>query len=256
MFAALLQGQSPGTLDTNYVTLAGTDVLPQVIVPLGDGKVFAGGNFTNYGGVGRAGLVRLNATGTSDTSFFLPAPLKVFAGVTHPDGVLAAAARPDGRIVIIGAFTYLGAQKLPVDQIAVINSDGSVADFTPELYKAAPSTLLNGPENTLYLGGSRNVVDADKPIFQRLNADGSNDSSVAAPSVAALGYDFGVVRALVRGPGDTIYAVVGSSTVDLPTAEGRPSELPFGCCTARPATGSCCLAARAARIAGKRCRPR
>ena len=80
LFVVSLHGQAPGTLDTNYVTLAGTDVLPQVVISLADGKVLAGGNFTNYAGSGRAGLVRLNAGGTVDTSFQIPAPMKVFAG--------------------------------------------------------------------------------------------------------------------------------------------------------------------------------
>ena len=217
LLAERLQAQSPGTLDTNYVTLANTDVLPQAVIALADGRIYAGGNFTNYGGVGRSGLVRLNASGTLDTSFSLPAPLKTIAGVTHPDGVLALVVRADGRIVIIGAFTHLGAQKLPVDQIALINPDGTVADFAPELYKGAPGVLLNGPGNTVYIGVSRNVVDADKPIFQRLNADGSNDASFAAPSVASLHQDFnvGVVRALLHGPGDTIYAVIGSLNLEV-----------------------------------------
>jgi hypothetical protein len=69
----------------------------------------------------------------------------------------------------------------------------------------------------VYIGVSRNGVDADKPIFQRLNADGSNDSSFAAPSVTSLHQDFnvGVVRTLLHGPGDTIYAVIGSLNLEV-----------------------------------------
>ena len=69
-----LQAQSPGSFDTNYVTLPGTDSAPTLVIALPEGKVLTGGSFTNYGGSGRAGLVRLNAGGTVDASFAIPAP--------------------------------------------------------------------------------------------------------------------------------------------------------------------------------------
>ena len=55
LLLARLHAQSPGSLDTNYVTLDGTDASPNFVIPLADGKVMTGGAFTNYGGSGRAG---------------------------------------------------------------------------------------------------------------------------------------------------------------------------------------------------------
>ena len=217
--------QQPGSLDTNYVTLAGTDATPNFVVALAEGKVLTGGSFTNYGGSGRAGLVRLNAGGTVDTSFALPAPRSVsppvvfngqvlFAGATNAGTILGAVVRPDGRTVFFGKFTHLGTEAKS-NNLVLANGDGSVAAFTPSLSLVTRASLLNGAGNSVYVGGAWNVVDAAKPVIQRLNADGSDDATFVSPTPASLGYAAGQVSAMLRGPGETLYAVIISTTQEV-----------------------------------------
>ena len=223
--ACQLNAQSPGSRDTNFVTLEGTDAAPSFVIPLAGGKVLTGGGFTNYGKSGHAGLVRLNSNGTVDAGFTLPAPRgiqppifvgnnMVFAGSTNAGTVSAAVVRADGRTVIQGAFTHLGAEPIP-SKVALINDDGTLAPFAPSLELPGRASLLQGPGNSVYFGGSWNLVDTLRPVIQRLNADGSNDPAFVGPTPGALGYAAGSIRALLRGPGDTIYAVVNSTAQEV-----------------------------------------
>ena len=223
--ASRLVAQSPGSLDTNYVTLAGTDSTPGFVVPLAAGKVMTGGSFTNYGGSGRAGLVRLNADGTVDTGFTIPAPKAVsapvvfngtvlFAGATNAGTVLGAVVRPDGRTVFYGQFNRLGTVA-NTDNIALAEADGSLAPFKPALALVTRASVLNGPGDSVYVGGGWNVVDAAKPVVQRLAADGSNDATFVGPTPSSLGYAAGSISTLLRGPGDTVYMVINSTTQEV-----------------------------------------
>jgi uncharacterized delta-60 repeat protein len=220
-----LIAQTPGAFDTNYVTLAGTDATPSFVVALAGGKTLTGGSFTNYGGSGRGGLVRLNGNGTVDTGFALPSPKLISppvifngnvlsAGATNAGTIVGAVIRPDGRTVFFGNFTHLGADA-HTNKIALANDDGSLAPFSPELALVSRASGLSGPGNSVYIGGGWNVVDAARPVIQRLNADGSNDPSFVGPTPDSLGYAAGSIRAIVRGPGDTIYIVVNSTTQEV-----------------------------------------
>ncbi len=217
--------QSPGSFDTNYVTLAGTDDAPLFVFPLAGGKVMTGGGFTNYGGSGRGGMVRLNADGTVDTGFTLPTPRAIsppvifngqvlFAGATNAGNILGAVVRPDGRTVFYGQFNRLGTEA-NTNSLALANADGSLAPFSPGLALVTRASVLNGPGDSVYVGGAWNVVDAARPVLQRLNADGSNDATFVGPTPSSLGYAAGQVSAMVRGPGDTIYAVIISTTQEV-----------------------------------------
>lgn len=223
--APRLVAQSPGSLDTNYVTLAGTDSTPGFVVPLAAGKVMTGGSFTNYGGSGHAGLVRLNADGTVDTGFTLPAPRAIappvifggkvlFAGSTNAGNIYGAVVRPDGRTMFFGSFTHFGAVA-DTNNIALAEADGSLAPFKPGLALAGRAALLNGPGNSVYVAGSWNLVDGARPVIQRLNADGSNDPAFVGPTPSSLGYAAGSISTMVRGPGDTLYAVIISTTQEV-----------------------------------------
>lgn len=54
-----------GTLDTAFTANPGADAAVDVVVVLPGGKVLAGGNFVNYGGLGRSRLVLINGTGAA-----------------------------------------------------------------------------------------------------------------------------------------------------------------------------------------------
>ena len=163
--ACRLLGQAPGRLDTNYVTVPGTDVAPTMMVPLANGKLLAAGFFSNYGGTGRSGVVRLNANGTIDTTLTVPRPLSISdpliingqvlsPGSTNAATLTGIIGRPDGKAVIVGQLTHLGTQKLSTPRIALLNDDGSPATFAAAVEKVGPGSLLNASGNSIYVGGN------------------------------------------------------------------------------------------------------
>jgi uncharacterized delta-60 repeat protein len=88
--------------------------LVEQIVPQPDGKVLICGNFTQFDGVQKSYIARLNADGTIDYSFS--------AGVGY--WVRTMALQPDGKIVIGGFFNNVEGQSRNL--IARLNSDGSL----------------------------------------------------------------------------------------------------------------------------------
>lgn len=86
------------------------------------GKVVIGGDFTSYNGTNRAGIARLNADGSLDTTF------DVGAGANGP--VYSVQIQTDGKVVIGGDFTEVNG--VPRNRIARLNVNGSLdTSFNP-----------------------------------------------------------------------------------------------------------------------------
>ncbi|MDB6031489.1 MAG: Ig family protein [Verrucomicrobiales bacterium] len=139
-----------GSLDTNFAptvtggffTIAGVNI----IQPLSDGKIWAGGVFTLVNGVAMSGITRLNADGTLDSSFN-PA-----GGV---DGsVTTLFSQSDGRIVIAGPFSKVAGTDRAF--LARLNVDGSLdVGFAPALpNRASIMTLGRQSDGATLLGGN------------------------------------------------------------------------------------------------------
>jgi uncharacterized delta-60 repeat protein len=157
-----------GTLDGSFDSsdqLQGYYAITYSIAPLADGKVLAGGNFTyNYGdGVDRAGIARLNANGTLDTSF-------------NPgegaDGVNAILRDGSGKILLGGSFQSLdqvgrnGLGRLlangPVDLDFDPGTGATDLDAAPEFVTAmalqSDGKVLIGGMFAAYDGTARNRI--------------------------------------------------------------------------------------------------
>ncbi len=93
-----------GTRDTTF-TPPTTNGEVYSIATQPDGKVLIGGDFTDLGGDPNTDRVgRLNANGTRDTTFTAPTP---------SSRVVSIATQPDGKVLIGGFFTDLGATRTP-----------------------------------------------------------------------------------------------------------------------------------------------
>ena len=156
-----------------------------------DGRLLVGGVFTQVGGEAHAGLVRLNADGSVDSSF---APsFGRLAGVyhTHSVGVYALAVQADGKIVAVGAFSSVNGQARR--GVARLNADGTLdAAFDP----AAPAnvyppqglsddafSLALGPGGEVYVGGNFATINGvSRPVLARLRADNGNLDASFAPA--------------------------------------------------------------------------
>ncbi len=82
-----------------------------------DGKLLVGGAFTNFNGVPRRGLVRLNTDGSVDAAFQTNT-----AGVAGT--VYAVAVQPDARVLIGGYFSSVN--NTSATHIARLNADGTL----------------------------------------------------------------------------------------------------------------------------------
>lgn len=156
----------------------------QVVQP--DGKILVGGNFTNLAGTTRIRIARLNTDGSIDTSF------NPWSGANNTVNKIIL--QPDGKIVILGAFTtYSG---VPRNGIARLNADGSL-DYTFEvgvLYEFEDRIIFNAVllNNGKFLVGQRIQGSQTNQglatcTLSLLNSNGSNDTSFAL-GIPKFGY--------------------------------------------------------------------
>ena len=80
------------------------------------GKVIIGGFFTNFNGLSRGRIARLNANGSVDTGFD--------TSIGANNILLALALQPDGKVLVGGQFTTLNGTAR--NFIARLNADGTV----------------------------------------------------------------------------------------------------------------------------------
>lgn len=206
-----------GGLDTSFDVGAGTGgPLVSAIVPLPDGKILLGGYFSSFNGQAYGGVVRLNASGSVDTSFTANAYGNVHSIARQPDGkiviggeqgifranangtvdpgfnvgtapnnfVLNVAVQADNKILMTGMFTTVGG--LARSKIARLNPDGSVESTVTFNPGSGPSgTFLGGAMECLALQADGKILIAGDLTFMdgqarngiaRLNSDGSIES--------------------------------------------------------------------------------
>ncbi len=166
-----------GTLDTTFQTTLASGAVVQRIVVLPGGKILIAGNFrlSNYNFV--LNLARLNADGSTDTTF-------VQSPVNNPGLVYALKVQADGKIVVGGEFTQIGGANRT--RLARFNADGSLD---------ATFTTPGGANNTIYdlaiqtngnivIGGAFLAVNGGnngtRPYVARLLPDGATDTNFLA----------------------------------------------------------------------------
>jgi uncharacterized delta-60 repeat protein len=131
-------------------------------------KIYAGGGFTLYKGLGQNCLIRLNSDGTKDTTF------DISSGFFN--SIFSMVLDSSGHIYVGGNFTAY--QGLPQNRLIRLNPDGSKdttfdigTGFNGDIY-----SIYLDPNNKLYIAGSFTTY---KELMQnsliRLNSDGSKD---------------------------------------------------------------------------------
>jgi uncharacterized delta-60 repeat protein len=249
-----LGAQQAGSLDTNYIVMPGTDIAPGILAPMPDGRLYIGGTFTNYGGTGLALMARLQVDGRVDPGFVLP-PLReiqepvflngqlLVPGSTNSGRLGSILALPDGRPVIAGWFTHIGAEPAPAG-MAILNLDGSPAVTSFDLEEVETEALLAGPGDTFYAGGKGNLASRRLPLL-RFRFDGSRDAGFTTPTLLELDYGSANPFVLCQGPGDTLHVVTASAprsgftplsdilrltatgALDTSFADGGKAKIPF-----------------------------
>ena len=152
----------PGAVDLSFDSGSAVNGPVQVVVPAGEGKVYAGGYFTTVRGAVRNHIARLKADGTVDETFN--------PGTGANDTVYSITVQADGKVLIGGNFTSFNGT--PRSRTARLNSDGSV-DLTFNPGNATNwvvySLAVQADGKVFIGGGSGNIT--------RLNSNGSLDAT-------------------------------------------------------------------------------
>ena len=169
-FSPPVFGQVPTLVDASFDpgTGANDDVFALALQP--DGKILMAGQFTQINGTNRLRVARLNSDGSLDLSF------NTADGPN--DTVYALAVQPDGKILIGGAFTNIGAAD--IKYLARVNNDGSPdPSFTggTNLNDELRALALQ-PDGKILIGGRFTSVGGQGRVrVARLLADGALDES-------------------------------------------------------------------------------
>lgn len=167
----LIRFNADGTKDTSFdIGLGSSDngIVSDILLQA-DGKIILCGGFGNWNGQSYGRLCRLNADGSTDTSF------SNFFNSSN-SGPSKIAKQADGKILGVGPFTVSN----DIKRIVRLHVDGSL-DYT-FINSINSSSLRNihiQADDKILIGGamSSDQMDGLKNGIGRLNSDGSIDNS-------------------------------------------------------------------------------
>jgi len=146
-----------GTTDANFNALGVANNTVYTMAQQPDGKVIIGGGFTSIGSIRRNRIARLNANGTLDTTFD--------AGVGPDNEVDYIALQPDGKMIIVGYFSYFNGE---YRSAARLNPDGSLDPSFTFTDGTFVKKIIVQPDGKILMVGS---------VIRRLNPDGTFDNT-------------------------------------------------------------------------------
>ncbi|SMD44497.1 delta-60 repeat domain-containing protein/Por secretion system C-terminal sorting domain-containing protein [Aquiflexum balticum DSM 16537] len=170
-----------GSLDTSFNPGTGANLQVLTLALQSDGKILIGGVFSQYNGVDRIRIARLNADGSLDTSFN--------PGTGANNIVRTLAVQADGKVLITGDFSQYNG--VAINRIARLNSDGSLdTSFNPG---TGPNSFIwttqIQPDGKIIIGGEFGVYNGvARSRIARLNTDGTLDSSFD-PGIGPAGFN-------------------------------------------------------------------
>lgn len=176
LFRNIARLNANGSVDNQFTVGTGPSGDVNAIKLLEDGKILIAGDFTQYNGVSRTRIARLNPDGTLDTSFN---PASGFDGAVE-----SIAVQTDGKIVCVGDF--LNVNGIGRRRIARLNADGTVdSSFDPGTGANARIRAVTLTSNSdLVIGGDfTQVAGADRSRLTRLRSDGSLDDDLMGSPV-------------------------------------------------------------------------
>jgi uncharacterized delta-60 repeat protein len=191
----LVRLNAGGTVDNSFYEL-GVNNNVRTFFQQSDGKIIAGGTFTNCNGILRNYIARLNADGSIDKNVFN------VVGKGLNGELWASAVQNDGKILIGGFFTsYNGKERM---NMARLHTDGSL-DTT---FNTTGTGTNNGIEcivpqadGKILVGGwFKSYNGVTRGGLVRLNSDGSLDTTLKSDP----GFDASVEHISVQADGKII----------------------------------------------------
>ncbi len=191
-FLAMVASAEAQVLDATFDPNANDTV--HVAVPLADGKILIGGDFTQVGGLARNRLARLNRDGSVDTTFD-----PNVTGLSDPpifptdySGVKCLMVQADGKIILGGDFTHIGGK--PRNRVARLHPDGTLdtsfaTDVSSDMGngmtdRSVVVTLAQQEDGKVIIGGDFLNVERQTTHARlaRLKTNGRLDTSFSAAS--------------------------------------------------------------------------
>ncbi|MCW1148833.1 delta-60 repeat domain-containing protein [Flavobacterium sp. TH16-21] len=169
----IIRLNADGTRDTSFNIGAGFNSTVYTIALQTDGKMLVGGSFASYNDVSSNKFIRLNTSGTRDTSFSSIGTLTTgFNNATR-----ATQTQSDGKLIIGGDFFEF--KGVASNRIVRLNADGTRdASFNIGTgFNNNVNTIALQPDGKVLVGGSFTSykgVTANRII--RLNTDGTRDA--------------------------------------------------------------------------------
>jgi uncharacterized delta-60 repeat protein len=170
--AKILRLNPDGSIDASFNSGTGANGGISSIGLLPDGRIIVAGNFTNFNGVTRRQIARLNYDGTLDNDF---APLISSLNISD------LAIQPDGKILICGALYAVGTIRR--DGIARLNADGTLdSSFNPGTgFNDLVNKIIIQPDGKILAGGQFSSYNGTGRLgTARLNSNGTLDESFNA----------------------------------------------------------------------------
>ncbi|MFN3941559.1 MAG: T9SS type A sorting domain-containing protein [Flavobacterium sp.] len=169
---------SNGTLDSSFNIGAGANNYIRKVIVLPDGKILIAGRFTQYNGIARAGIARLNSDGTLDSSFN---PGTGLTGITGE--AVSMSVQTDGKILLSGFFTSFNG--ISANRTVRLNPDGSHdATFSSPFISGGAGginnvdVILSLPDGKIMIGGNFTTVGGfARSSIARLNNNGTVDTT-------------------------------------------------------------------------------
>jgi uncharacterized delta-60 repeat protein len=190
-----------GTKDTTFnVGVGSTGAIYQLALQ-SDGKIIAIGATTAYSGSSNAGIVRINADGTKDTTFNMGTGF-------NTTSIYTVGIQSTGKIIVGGQFTTYSGSSSPY--IVRINTDGTKdttfnigtgfgANGVVALKVLADDSIIAYGSFTTYSGSA-------SPRIIRLNPNGTKDTTFAPTTgFTATPLTPGYVQALSTDKNNNIY---------------------------------------------------
>lgn len=172
----LVRLNADGTEDTAFYANLGMGFSSAVFTTSiqTDGKIVAGGNFTNVNGTSQNYLVRLNANGTIDTAF------STNLGSGFNAMIYTTSIQTDGRIVVGGAFDQFNST--PRKYLVRLNTNGTLqTSFSNNLGSGFNGAILKTTiqsDGRILVGGMFTALNGNtRNYLVRLNTNGTLQTS-------------------------------------------------------------------------------
>ena len=215
--------ETDGTLDTTFDAGTITNGLVIASTYQSDGKLLIAGQFTKVHGVFRAGIARLNADGTLDTSFD--------PGTGSDLGVGGVLVQPDGKI-LLWKFFHVFNDEGGLASLVRLNSNGSTDTSFNVGHNLGGTTVFNAPavysvvlqgDGKIVVGGQFSFVitpggTVSRSRVARFNSDGTLDPTFdpGAGAVSALGEENNFVfNAAAQSIGPNAGKIIIQGSFDL-----------------------------------------